>query len=173
MHHRYETNSNHSSISSAGFHGAFLGTAREKREKLLRKAQLNQQRYSGPSSSPPPPSSAQSMNEAYPFEYRYYRNQPNGRTQSVDEISSSSTATNASGLHESLMPRTASQASLNRHRASPCPSDLSFSYSNPKYFVRSHVLRPATTKAPLHYENVLVKLFIACYSVHFSMDFRS
>jgi hypothetical protein len=45
------------------------------------------------------------------------------------------------------------------HRASPCPSDISFSYSNPKYFVRTAVFRPAstvTTKAPLHYENVIV-----------------
>ena len=166
MHHRYESNSNHSSISSAGHHGAFLGTAREKRERLLRKAQLNQQRPGGVPQSPPPPSS--SANESYPFEFRYFRHHPNGRTHSVDEISSSSVATNASAslTQEQHMPRTGSQISLNHHRSSPCPSDMSFSYSNPKYFVRSTVLRPATTKSPLHYENILVRSNLLVNSVY-------
>jgi len=168
MHHRYGSNSNSSSISSSG-HGVFLGTAREKREKLLRKAYLNQQR-NGLSGgwqphhppSPPPPSSL-TVNELYPSEFRYFRHHQNSRTHSVDSISSSTTtiATN-NPINEYQMPRTSSQTSLNINRSSPCPSDMSFSYSNPKYFVRRAVFRPASalkTKAPLHYENVIVSDF--------------
>ena len=162
MHHRYETNSNHSSISSAG-HGAFLGTAREKREKLLRKAYLNQQRNGAgggwqPHSPPPPP-----FNESYSSEFRQFRYQQNSRTHSVDSISSSNGPTSATVASvpniDHSMARTSSQTSLNQHRASPCPSDMSFSYSNPKYFVRTAVLRPSATlpmRTPLHYENVIV-----------------
>jgi hypothetical protein len=159
MHHRYGNNSNSSSISSSG-HGVFLGTAREKREKLLRKAYLNQQRNGAPGGwqphTPPPPS----INESFAPEYRYYRHHPNSRTHSVDSISSTTSTTTATiPIVDHPMPRTASQTSLNLHRSSPCPSDISFSYSNPKYFVRTAVFRPASalaTKAPLHYEKVLV-----------------
>lgn len=161
MQHRYESNSNSSSISSASHHGAFLGTAREKRDKLLRRAYLNQQRNgtngSWQTHSPPPPS----LNDSFPPEYRYFRHHPNARTQSVDGILSSSSNNGgaATPVSEQNMPRTISQTTFNIHRASPCPSDVSFSFSNPKYFVRSAVLRPATLaarKSPMHYENVLV-----------------
>lgn len=167
MHHRYGTNSNSSSISSASGHGVFLGTAREKREKLLRKAYLNQQRngLSGgwqPHSPPsPPPPSSSSANESSSPEFRYFRHHQNSRTHSVDSISSTTTTTTIP-INDYQMPRTASQTSLNIHRSSPCPSDISFSYSNPKYFVRTAVFRPASalkSKAPLHYENVIVSDF--------------
>ena len=162
MQHRYESNSNSSSISSAGHHGAFLGTAREKRDRLLRRAYLNQQRNGTNNSwqthSPPPPS----LNDSFPAEYRYFRHHPSSRTHSVDGILSSptnSTAASGTPLPTQNMGRTISQNSLNIHRSSPCPSDISFSFSNPKYFVRSAFLRPATLaprKSPMHYENVLV-----------------
>ncbi len=159
MHHRYGSSSHNSSISSSA-HGMFLGTAREKRDKLLRKAYLNQQRNGvagGWQPHTPPP---QSITESFPSEFRYSRHHQSPRTHSVDSISSSATAlTPTIPIAEHHMPRTSSQTSLNMHRASPCPSDISFSYSNPKYFVRTAVFRPAsavTTKAPLHYENVIV-----------------
>jgi hypothetical protein len=161
MHHRYGSNSNSSSISSSG-HGVFLGTAREKRDKLLRKAYLNQQRNGASGGwqphSPPPPSIT--INESFPSEFRYFRHHQNPRTHSVDSISSTATITTPTiPRNEHQIPRTASQTSLNMHRSSPCPSDISFSYSNPKYFVRTAFFRPASalkTKAPLHYENVIV-----------------
>jgi len=166
MHHRYGSNSNSSSISSSG-HGVFLGTAREKREKLLRKAYLNQQRngLSGgwQPHTPPPPVASLTANESYPSEFRYFRHHQNSRTHSVDSISSSLTTTAKNiPINEYQMPRTSSQTSLNINRSSPCPSDMSFSYSNPKYFVRTAFFRPASalkTKAPLHYENVIVSNF--------------
>jgi hypothetical protein len=160
QHHRYES-SGHSASMSIGHHGAFLGTAREKREKLLRKAYLNQQRHGTWQSHSPTP---QLVQQSSPIEYRMHRSYPATRTHSADGISSSSSAnspnkTPAGSPFENFMPRTASQNSLNLHRASPCPSDVSFSFSNPKYFVRTAVLRPAseqTLKSPLHYENVIV-----------------
>jgi hypothetical protein len=166
MYHRYGSNSNSSSISSSG-HGVFLGTAREKREKLLRKAYLNQQRNGllvgwQPHTPPtPPPPSSVTINESFPPEFRYFRHHQNPRTHSVDSISSATTMTTIP-INEQQMPRTSSQTSLNIHRSSPCPSDISFSYSNPKYFVRTAVFRPASSlksKAPLHYENVIVSDF--------------
>lgn len=173
MHHRYGSNSNSSSISSASGHGVFLGTAREKREKLLRKAYLNQQRnglsggwqpHTPPSPPPPLPSSSSiTDNESSPPEFRHYRQHQSPRTHSVDSISSSTTTTTLNiPINDSQMARTSSQTSLNIHRSSPCPSDVSFSYSNPKYFVRTAVFRPASSlqpKAPLHYENVIVSKF--------------
>jgi hypothetical protein len=167
MHHRYGNNSNSSTISSAG-HGVFLGTAREKRDKLLRKAYLSQQR-NGLSGgwqpqcppSPPPPLPPSTINEPFSPEFRYFRQHQNSRTHSADTISSTTTNTTLP-LTEHPIPRTSSQTSLNIHRASPCPSDISFSYSNPKYFVRTAVFRPASalnTRTPLHYENVLVSYY--------------
>ncbi len=173
MHHRYETNSNSSSISSSS-HGVFLGTAREKRDRLLRKAYFNQQRNGVVGGwQPHTPSSPLTTNETFSPAFRYYRHHPNPRTHSVDSISSSTTATTTATIPipEQSMPRTSSQTSLNIHRASPCPSDISFSYSNPKYFVRTAVLRPASAlknKAPLHYENVLVSDF---NTPRFELDF--
>jgi len=164
MHHRYGSNSTNSTVSSSS-RGVFLGTARDKREKLLRKAYFNQQRHGistvgWQSHSPPPPSTP--TNESTPPEFRFYRQNP--RTHSVDSISSSiaTSTTNTPSMSEYPMPRTASQTSLSIHRASPCPSDMSFSYSNPKYFVRTAVLRPASalkTKTPLHYENIIVSFY--------------
>ncbi|CAF0931134.1 unnamed protein product [Adineta ricciae] len=158
MHHRYGSSSNNSSISSSS-HGMFLGTAREKREKLLRKAYFNQHRngsYVGWQPHSPPP---QPVPEALSPDFRYFRHHSNPRTHSVDSVSSSTTTTTATlPIFEQHMPRTASQTSLNMNRASPCPSDMSFSYSNPKYFVRTAVFRPTfalASKAPLHYENIL------------------
>jgi hypothetical protein len=163
MHQRYGSNSNSSSISSSG-HGVFLGTAREKRDKLLRKAYLNQQRNGIAGGwQPHTPPSPGTSNESFPSEFRYFRHQQNPRTHSVDSISSSTTTTTATiPINEYQMPRTSSQTSLNLHRSSPCPSDMSFSYSNPKYFVRTAVFRPASalkTKSPLHYEQVIVSNF--------------
>jgi hypothetical protein len=165
MHHRYGNNSNSSTISSAG-HGVFLGTAREKRDKLLRKAYLSQQRngLSGgwqPQNPPSPPPPSSTNTEPFSPEFRYFRQHQNPRTHSVDTISSTTTSATIP-LNEHSIPRTSSQTSLNIHRASPCPSDISFSYSNPKYFVRTAVFRPASalkTRPPLHYENVLVSYF--------------
>lgn len=159
MHHRFGNYNNNSMISSSGS-GVFLGTAREKREKLLRKAYLNQQRNGAAGGwqphSPPPAS----LSDSFSPEFRYFRHYQSPRTHSVDSISSStSAATTAVPIIEQQIPRTSSQTSLNILRASPCPSDISFSYSNPKYFVRTAVFRPASTltaKAPLHYENVIV-----------------
>lgn len=163
MHHRYDSASNHSTISSAG-HGAFLGTAREKRDRLLRKAYLKQQRNEttgGWQPHTPPPVA---MNGSFSPQLGYYRHHPSPRTHSVDTISSTTTNTSTTmPITEYPIPRTSSQTSLNMHRASPCPSDVSFSYSNPKYFVRTAVFRPVSapqSRAPLHYENVLVSKVI-------------
>jgi hypothetical protein len=162
MHQRYGNGSNSSSVSSSG-HGAFLGTAREKRDKLLRRAYLNQQRNGAPGGWQPHTPPPQSLNDSFPPEFRYFRHHQNSRTHSVDSISSSATTTTTPlPVIEHHIPRTSSQTSLNIHRASPCPSDMSFSYSNPKYFVRTAVFRPAstlTTKAPLHYENIIVSVY--------------
>ncbi|CAF0735522.1 unnamed protein product [Adineta steineri] len=158
MHHRYGSNLSNSSISSST-HGMFLGTAREKREKLLRKAYLNQQRNGILAGWQPHTPSSQSIIDTYPSEFAYYRHHQNSRTHSVDSISSSTSATTAPiPTSEHHIPRTSSQASLNLHRASPCPSEMSFSYSNPKYFVRTALFSPQSTltnRGPLHYENVL------------------
>ena len=170
MHHRYGSNSNSSSISSAG-HGVFLGTAREKRDKLLRKAYLNQQRNGLAGGwQPQTPPSPDAMNETFTPEFRYFRQHQNPRTHSVDTISSTTTTTSTTiPINEYSIPRTSSQTSLSIHRASPCPSDVSFSYSNPKYFVRTAVFRPVSalkTLAPLHYENVLVSdLILNCFLI--------
>ena len=165
MHHRYGTNSNNSTISSAG-HGAFLGTAREKRDKLLRKAYLSQKRNglagAWQSSNPPSPSPPSTTSESYTPEICYYRRHQNPRTHSADTISSITTNATTLPVNELQIPRASSQTSLNIHRASPCPSDISFSYSNPKYFVRTALLRPSSalnTRPPLHYENVLVSYY--------------
>ncbi|CAF2101263.1 unnamed protein product [Rotaria magnacalcarata] len=158
MHQRYGNNFSNSTMSSSN-NGVFLGTAREKREKLLRKAYLNQQRNEASGGWKPHTPPPQTINESFPPEFRYFRHPHNSRTHSVDSISSSITNTNATNpINDHQMPRTASQTSLNMHRASPCPSDVSFSYSNPKYFVRTSVFRPSSalaTKVPLHYENVI------------------
>ena len=160
MYNRYENTSSDNSSMSSSLHGVFLGTAREKRDKLLKKAYLNQHLTGAPSGWQPHTASPQSAHESYPSEFRYVRHQPSSRTHSVDSISSSTTNTAAVALtSEHQMSRTASQTSLNIHRASPCPSDMSFSYSNPKYFVHTALLRPASAlpaKRSLHYNNIVV-----------------
>lgn len=159
MHHRYGSSSNNSTISSAG-QGAFLGTAREKRDRLLRKAYLNQQRNGSAGGWQPHTPPPDAINGSFSPQLGYFRHHPSPRTHSVDTISSA-TSTNIP-TNEYPIPRTSSQTSLNMHRSSPCPSDVSFSYSNPKYFVRTAVFRPVSamkTRAPLHYENVLVSAF--------------
>lgn len=162
MHHRYGSASNNSTISSAG-HGAFLGTAREKRDKLLRKAYLNQQRNGSTGGWQPHTPPPVAINESLSPQLGYYRHHPSSRTHSVDTISSTTTNTSTTiPTNEHPIPRTSSQTSLNIHRASPCPSDISFSYANPKYFVRTAVFRPVSapqSRGPLHYENVLVSHF--------------
>ncbi|CAF1211330.1 unnamed protein product [Rotaria sordida] len=153
MHHHRGNSSNNSTISSSG-HGVFLGRAREKRDKLLKTGHLNQQRNEacggGQSNNP-----SQSADE-----FRcYYRHHQSSRRHSVDNtLSSTSSVARTIPIIEHPIPRTSSQTSLNIHRASPCPSDISFSYSNPKYFVRTAILRPSpalATKTPLNYENVI------------------
>lgn len=162
--HRYESSGSHISPSQ---NGAFLGTAREKRDKLIRKANLSQSRNgttrSLMMSSPPPMSD---LNESFFGSSRLNRSyhQQNSRAPSVDgTFSSPHHFRPASSSIEANMTRTASQSSLNHLRASPCPSDISFSYSNPKYFVRTAVLRPAmnpTNQAEMHYESAIVSFRI-------------
>lgn len=161
MHHRYGNNSSNSTISTSSSTGIFLGTAREKREKLLRKACLSQQRNEASSGWRPHSPLPDTINESATPEFRYHRYYQNSRTHSVDSMSSSISNLNSTNpINDHQIPRTSSQTSLHmQQRSSPCPSDMSFSYSNPKYFVRTAVFRPSSalpTKAPLHYENVIV-----------------
>ncbi|CAF3162553.1 unnamed protein product [Rotaria sp. Silwood2] len=159
MYHHSEKYSDNSSISSSN-DGIFLGTAREKRAKLLKKLHFPQHRNEEPEDRQFPSSSSQLSNELFTSEFgSFYRHHPISRTLSVDSISSSTNPTAAAVLiNEHQIPRTSSQTSLNLNRASPCPSNISFSYSNPKYFVRTDIFRPPsplTTKATIHYENVI------------------
>ena len=157
MYHRYENSSNNSPTPSSGS-GVFLGTAREKREKLLKKADLNRQRSGSFGVWKPHTPLLRSVNELSSPEIRHLRHHQDSRTHSVESISSSaSTTTPTVPTSERVVPRTASQSSL--HRTSPCSSDISLSYLNPKYFVRTATFRSvphSTARAPLHYENVIV-----------------
>ncbi|CAF3824627.1 unnamed protein product [Rotaria sp. Silwood1] len=158
MHHRHENNDNNSQTASSG-HGFFLGTAREKREKLLKKVYFNRKRSEG-SGDWPSPDSFELTNESDTPDVRsFYRHHQSSRKHSVDSISSSTNSTAAAiQINGHQITRTTSQTSLNLHRASPCPSEISFSYSNPKYFVRTAIFRPSSalaTKVPLDYENVI------------------
>ncbi|CAF0836579.1 unnamed protein product [Didymodactylos carnosus] len=130
----------------------FLHIAREKREKLLRKVFFHDD-------SSQNGQILRTTGGWQPTDSGSHRTSPRSdytrRTPSVDSLSSGrltpcSMSTVTSSTNTLHPDNVRSEASTVNHRASPCPSEMSeisFSYSNPKYFVRTAIFQPVSASS--------------------------